>query len=209
MTRVLRRITRLGVLTLVVCAAVATVSAARAAADITIRGTATGKTIPLGNGTFRMVGTYVDPAAPDVTGSYQGTYVEETTGYTSCVIGGMYSDACAYRQEFNACNLISGQITFTSDGKSITVPISYSGVLRWNSGVCLDPTDPQIHNFVLVAFVYNGNPPAPGTPPYPDARGYGTFWNLDWLAFGTSRSVGSVYRDTFTFYIDLFGFLES
>ena len=209
MIRVLRRATRLGLLTLLVCAAAAALFVANAAADTTISGTATGITIPQGNGTFRMVGTYVDPTAPDVTGSYQGTYVQETTGYTSCVLIGMNSNGCAYNTQFNACNLITGQVTFTSEGKSITVPISYSWVLRLASGVCLDPTDAHIHNVVLVAFVYNGNPPAPGTPPYPDARGYGTFWNLDWLAIGTSRPVGSVYRDTFTFGINLFGFFES
>src|SRR5919201_2160312 len=84
MTRVFRRTRRLGLLTLLVCAAVATVGVANAAADVTISGTATGKTIPLGNGSFRIVGTYVDPATPGVGGVYDGTYTELTSGYTSC-----------------------------------------------------------------------------------------------------------------------------
>jgi hypothetical protein len=209
MTRILRKATRLGLLTLLACAAAATLSVPRAAADTTISGTAIGITIPQGNGTFRMVGTYVDPAVPDVTGSYEGTFVEVTTGYTSCVLIGSNSNGCVYETQYNACNLISGQVTFRSQGKSITVPINSDPFLRWTSGVCLDPTDPRIHNVVLVDLVYNGNSPPPGTPPYPDARGYGRFANLEWFLSGTSQPAGSVYHDNFTFQLHLFGFLSS
>jgi len=209
MERLLRRAARLGVLTLLVGAAAATLFVASAAADTTISGTATGITIPQGNGTFRIVGTYVDPAIPDVRGSFHGTYVEDTTGYTSCILIGMNSNGCPFEAQYNACNDITGRVTFTSKGKSVTVPITSSPVQRWDSGVCLDPTDRRIHNVVFADFIYNGNPPPPGTPPYPDARGYGSFANLLFFLSGTSQPVGSVYHDNFTFQLDLFGFLGS
>ena len=209
MDRLLRRATRLGLLTLLVGAAAATLFVGRAAADTTISGTATGITIPQGNGTFWIVGTYIDPAVPGVRGTFLGTYVEETTGYTSCILIGMNANLCPFEAQYNACNVISGRVTFRSQGKSVTVPITSSPVQRWDSGVCLDPTDPRIHNVVFADFIYNGNPPPPGTPPYPNARGYGSFADLLFFLSGTSRPIGSVYLDNFTFQLDLFGFLAS
>jgi hypothetical protein len=178
MTNVLRGRARLAALTLLVCLAAA-VFAASAATDISIGGTASGKTMPLGNGTFRIVGKYVDPAS--VTGTYVGTYREVTTGYTAC---GVFQVATTCSRPF--CNLVSGQVTLSSQGKSVVLPIV--SVFQVFSAVCLDPVDPSVHDVHLFGCSCGADV---------ISRGYGlpvaAFGGLD----GISRPFESVYTDSF------------
>lgn len=190
MTTALRRTRRLGLLTLLVCAAGATVGVANAAADATISGTATGKTIRLGNGSFRIVGTFVDPATPGVGGTYKGTYTELTSGYTSC-------NNKIFCAAFT-CNLIAGQLTFSSAGKSVTLNFN-SFLSPQFPSVCLDPVDPEVHDVNLwmnnyVGFCGSGI----------SSRGYGPVYLSSGGMFGSSRHLaGGVYVDTSSLDISL------
>jgi hypothetical protein len=182
---------RLGLIMLLVFAAVAAAPGV-AAADV-ITGTATGKTIPLGNGTFRIVGTYTD-ASTGVAGRYVGTYVEDTTGYTSCRFIGFGAFFCD-RPPDVTCNLIHGEVTFRSQGKMLTLGIGVDFPFgRISSAVCLDPTTALIHDVNLELF--NGRTPAGFSRGYGDIDyAYGTMW-------GTSTPLaGGGYEDTFSLYI--------
>jgi hypothetical protein len=186
---------RLGLVMLLVVAAVA--AAPGAATAQTITGTATGKTIPLGNGTFRIVGTYTDGSKPGVVGTYVGTYVEDTTGYTSCPLIGTYEVFCD--REWNPaafrCNLIHGEVTFRSQGRTLTLLIGTEFPLgHATSAVCLDITNPQIHNVNLELF--NGTPAV-------FSRRYGDLMYAYGTMFGTSTPRGrSAYADSFLLWIE-------
>lgn len=145
---------RLGVFVLLVFAAAAAGPAAAMADPISspIEGTATGMTIPLGNGTFRIVGTFTDASTPGIAGTYVGTYVEDTTGYTSCFslsIGGQV--LCALFPELARCNIIHGSVTIRSRGETNTFFIGGDFFLqgRLLSVVCLNRTNPEVHDVDL------------------------------------------------------------
>jgi hypothetical protein len=138
---------RLGVMTLLVFAAVA--AAPGAATAQTIDGTATGKTIAQGNGTFRIVGTFTDPSTPGIAGTYVGTYVEETTGYTSCRFINLGSFFCIDPANVT-CNLIRGSVTIRSRGESQRFLIGADFPRgRAASAVCLNASNPEIHDVFL------------------------------------------------------------
>jgi hypothetical protein len=139
---------RLGVLMLLVFAAVA--AAPGAASAQTIEGTATGKTIAQGNGTFRIVGTYTDASTGEV-GTYVGTYVEYTTGYTSCPFPTFAGEmACFEDPGLARCNLIRGEVTVRSQGEMLTLSIASQLFPVITSAVCLKGTDdPQSYDVFL------------------------------------------------------------
>ncbi len=183
---------RLGLIVLLAFVAVA--AAPGAASAQTIDGTATGKTIPLGNGSFRIVGTLTDPSAPGVVGTYVGTYTEITTGYTSCRFIGFGSIFCDEPSDFT-CNLIEGEVTFRSRGKTVTLAIGIDFQFgRLASAVCLNPTDPDIHE-VHLELVGSGEG---------FSRGYGDLMYAYGGMSGTSTPLGgAVYQDNLSFSITL------
>jgi len=154
---------RVGFVVLLLFAAVAAAPGI-ASADETIQGTATGKTIPLGNGTFRIVGTFTDPSRPGVIGTYVGTYVEMSTGYTTCRFTSITGTANCYpmcngengpycNEGFDvvSCNRIQGSVTIRSQGESQTLSIGsewFSVYGAW-SAVCLNPSNREIHDVFI------------------------------------------------------------
>jgi hypothetical protein len=184
--------TRLGLIVLLALAALAAAPGAASAQWIQIDGTATGKTIPLGNGTFRIVGTYTDASKPGVAGTYVGTYVETTTGYTSCITTGDAVFLCSEGvPTISSCNLIHGEVTFRSQGRMLTLFIAsdFSGHLT--SGVCLTE-DPEIHSveFRLVGLGEGFS------------RGYGDINFVEGYMAGSSTPLaGGVYEDSFELHL--------
>jgi hypothetical protein len=183
---------------------------APASADIFISGTATGRTIAVGNGTFRIAGTYVDPAVPNVRGTYSGSYTELTTGYTSCRFLGFGSIHCGEwpsGPEWR-CNLISGELTLSSQGKWVTLQIGNGDVYRGRvtAGVCLNATNPSIHDVYFLSLA--GNPP---WWPYAYAGisgGYGPVAGAEAYLTGTSTPLGGgVYADHLTLSAQLYSVL--
>jgi hypothetical protein len=195
MKRVLLNPARLGVAVLLVFAAAAAGPEAASATEIT--GTATGKTSPRGKGVFRISGAYKDPST-DEAGTYAGTYVEDTTGYTSCPLTGTYEVYCDHEVNPAAfrCNLIHGEVTFKSRGRTLTLLIGTEFPLGHAiSAVCLDSTNPQIHNVNLELF--NGTPAL-------FSRGYGDLMYAYGTVFGTSTPRGrAAYEDSFRLSIDM------
>jgi hypothetical protein len=182
MKSLFRQPARLGLIILLAVAAVA--AAPGAASAQVISGTATGKTIAQGNGTFRIVGTFTDASTGEV-GTYVGTYVETTTGYISCRFIGLGAINCDEPADFT-CNLIEGEVTFRSHGRRLTLGIGTDfNFGRISSAVCLDPTNPEIHNVTLELF---------GT----ESRGYGDP-SFVWGSMGGTSTplAGGVYADTF------------
>jgi hypothetical protein len=174
----------------------AAVAAPSGAATAATTGTATGKTISLGNGTYRISGAYRDPSS-GASGTYAGTYVEDTIGYTSCSLTGTYEVYCD--REWNPaafrCNLIHGTVTFRSQGRMLRLLIGTEFPLgHFTSAVCLDDTDPQIHNVSIALF--NGTPEA-------FSRGYGDLMYAYGSMFGTSTPRrNGVYEDRSSLMID-------
>jgi hypothetical protein len=152
MKKLLLQPVRLGLLMLLVLAAVGAAPGTAAPITETITGTATGKTIPLGNGTFRIVGTFTDPSTPGVAGTYVGTYVETTTGYITCPIAGVGAGACGPIDSGNhRCNLVEGSVTIRSRGESSTLLIGGDWLSqgRFLSAVCRNRINPEIHDVFL------------------------------------------------------------
>ncbi len=178
---------------LLVFAAVATGPDTASATEMTA--SATGKTSPRGKGMFRISGAYTDPSTGD-RGTYAGTYVEDTTGYTSCSLTGTYEVYCD--REWNPaafrCNLIHGEVSFRSQGRRLTLLIGTEFPLgHAKSAVCLDITNPQIHNVNLELF--NGTPAV-------FSRGYGDLDYAYGSMFGISTPRGrGVYDDSFSLYL--------
>jgi len=183
-------------LSLVALLAFAAAAAAPGAASAqTINGTATGKTIPLGDGTFRIVGTLRDASTRGVVGTYVGTYVEVTTGYTTCrdprgvycypKCDGTNYPFCNEGYNIFSCNYISGSVTVRLRGESSTFRIGgdYISMGYRVSVVCLDQNDPEIHEveLFLTDFDYDIEP----------ATGF--------LGGTSTPGKGGVYEDAFSF----------
>jgi hypothetical protein len=166
--------------------------AATAAADTgSIVGSASGQTIAQGNEVFRSVGSYVDASAGGITGRYLATYVQDTTAFSSCDLTGFAAMACAFTPEDNQCNLIHGEITFTSSRGSLALAIGENGLIRHAAAICLDPTNPGSLAIHLALLAFSGPDPVPN-------RGYGTFFEQVWgYMAGTSQPVGNTYTDSF------------
>jgi len=193
MKNVLLNAVRVGVILLAVFTAVGTQPDVASATEVT--GSATGKTGPRGNNTFRISGAYADPSTGDV-GTYVGTCVEDTTGYTSCPLIGTYEVYCDrewYPAAFR-CNLIHGEVTFRSQGSMLRLLIGSEFPLgHATSAVCVDVTNPHIHNVNIELF--NGTPAV-------FSRGYGDLTYVYGSLFGTSTPRGrGVYDDSFSLYL--------
>lgn len=145
---------------------------------------ARGVTIPLPNGTFKLVGVFT--ADDGMVGTYAGEYVEETTGYTSCLdtFGG--SGPSCWVTPPPRCNRVIGEITFRFRGETAHFLIrngATSATWRFRSGVCLGVADPSVHGvdlWLIHSLVQFSQ----------DPRGY---------MHGTSRPLGGgVYADDFS-----------
>jgi len=193
MKSLFRQLARTGLVMLLAFAALGAVPATASAQFIVLAsGTATGKTIPLRDGTFRIVGTYTD--ASGARGTYLGTYVEDTTGYTSCPYIGFDEDNCLFQPAEYQCNRIHGEVTFRSQGKVLTLRIAIQPWYgRSYSSICLDPTNPETHDVGLWLFA--------GTPD-DFSRGYGDLNYAYGNMYGTSTPLaGGLYANTFSFQI--------
>lgn len=181
---------------LILACILATVAAPSDATSATTIGTATGKTRSLGNGTYRISGAYRDPST-GAAGTYAGTYVEDTIGYTSCSLTGTYEVYCdrEWNPDVFRCNLIHGEVTFRSQGRMLRLLIGTEFPLgHFTSAVCLDITDPQIHNVSIALF--NGTPEV-------FSRGYGDLMYAYGSMFGTSTPRrNGVYEDRSSLMID-------
>jgi hypothetical protein len=178
------------------CASVAAIAAACwagvASADVvSIGGDAAGRTIPLGNGTFRVVGTF-SSADTSAKGNYNATYVEDTVGYTSCDRLGFGVLDCFLDPAAHQCNLIHGQITVNTSGNSVSLPIGADGFQRVTSAVCLDPDHPGQYVVHLDSAVDTLPPGGVET------KGYGTFTTVFGHLTGTAAPLGNVYADSLT-----------
>ena len=183
------------------CAIVAAVAAsswaAVASADVvSIGGNATGRTLPLGNGTFRVIGTFTD-AGTSLNGNYNGTYTEDTVGYTSCDRLGFGVIDCLLDPAAHQCNLIHGTITFSSAGNSVTLPIGSNALSRVTSAVCLDPDNPG-QDLVHLESAVETLPPGGVV-----TKGLGTFTTAFGHVAGTAAPQGHVFADSFTFVVSL------
>jgi hypothetical protein len=98
----------------------ALVFAATAQADWTFTGSAKGITMQMGDGTYKILGTYTDPYAPNGFGHYSGTYTAQGD-FTSCVNIFFCRDPTS---ALSHCNGASGEVTFQSGVRLVTVFIS-------------------------------------------------------------------------------------
>ena len=177
-----------------------------ASADTSINGTAEGLTIPLGDGTFMIVGTYRD--ASGARGTYHGTYTELTTGYTSCRSTGIGEIFCGTSADWPyRCNLISGVVTLRSQGKSVTLYIGSAGLAppasRVVSGVCLREGTTTTRDTYLMLTNRTDNWPATVEE---FSRGYGILAYAVGSLVGTSTPLGGgIYVDSLTLQLGLFG----
>jgi len=183
------------------CAIVAAVAAAcwtavASADSVSIGGNATGRTIPLGNGTFRVIGTFTD-ANSSQNGNYSGMYTEDTVGYTSCDRLGFGVIDCVLDPAAHQCNLIHGSITFNSAGSSVTLPIGSNALGRVTSAVCLDPNNPGQYLVHLESAVETLPPDAVVT------KGMGTFTTAFGHVAGTAAPLGRVFADSFALVVSL------
>jgi hypothetical protein len=127
----------------VVSVAMMSPGAAHAPAQESIRvdGTATGRVVPLGSGSFRLVGTFVDSATGQ-RGSFVGSFVETTTGYISS--RGQTGHPLSTPDP--RCNHLSGEITIRlTDGVRFVAVISDLSPIpfeRTHSAICLSLTNP-------------------------------------------------------------------
>jgi hypothetical protein len=194
---------RLGLLVAAVLTALALPSLG--AADTFIGGTATGRTLALGNGTFQVVGTYRDAAGE--VGTYHGTYTEVTTGYTSCRSTGIGEIFCGTAAFPYSCNLIAGEITLRSRGRYVTLHIGPASLgppgSRVQSGVCLREGSAQRDTFLMVT---NRTNVWPATVEE-FSRGYGILAWAQGALVGTSSPLGGgrVYAEELALDLGLFG----
>jgi hypothetical protein len=165
---------------------------ASAQADITLSGTAEGITTLAPDGSFKMSGTYTDPSVPQGFGLYTGSYTELTTGYTSC------SDPLGFFCFYNPddirshCNIISGQITFHSGLKLVTV--FFGSPLHVLPVVCQLPGTTE--RLLSLPLFNQWNAPLE-----PSGRGYGPLAMAHGEMDGTSIPLRmNTYADTFNFF---------
>jgi hypothetical protein len=206
MLRLLQTRTRLAILMLVALATATSILAPSAAADIVVTnlsGTASGIRVPQGNGTFRIAGTWTSPAFPYAVGTYRGTYTEGLPAdYTSCnnltTLGTCVGNS--------ACNLITGQMTLSIAGNSLSLPIGSISLGKprpQQASVCLDPVDPSVLDVDVRGSNYSGGCISAGV------FGSGPVWGSVYFAAlimtGTSRPLGDgVYSDSYTLSLQTF-----
>jgi|RhiMethySRZTD1v2_1073278.scaffolds.fasta_scaffold189007_1 hypothetical protein len=194
---------RLGAL--VACFLAALAIPSLAGAVMFIEGSARGHTIALGDGTYLIVGTYRD--ATGEVGTYSGRYTEQTTGYTSCRSTGIGSIHCGEPGFPFRCNLVTGEVTLRSRGKSVTLHIGAAGLgspaARIQSGVCLQ--DDSSENRDMFLMLTNRTQVWPATEEE-FSRGYGIIAYAEGSLVGSSRPLGgSVLADEFDLDLGLFG----
>jgi hypothetical protein len=137
-----------------------------------------------------------DPSAPQGFGLYTASYTELTTGYTSC--SDPLGEFCLlYPNDIAShCNIISGQITFQSGMKLITV--LFSTPLHAFDVVCQLPgTTTRLYSLPLF------NIWAPGET---SSRGYGQLSVAQGYMVGNSVPLKKdAYADTFNLFSLDFG----
>jgi hypothetical protein len=162
----------------------------------TITGQASGKTVPLGDGNFLVVGTYRDSLG--VPGTYFGRYHEVTTGYNSCRSTGIGEVFCGSSGFPYRCNLIRGEITLRSVGRVLNLIIGSAGFFpplsRLQSAICQQEANPAIHDTYLMLANRVANFPATEEE---FSRGYGLLDEVRGSLIGTSTPAGGspVYSD--------------
>jgi hypothetical protein len=156
----------------------------------TLSGTAEGVTTEAPDGTFKMAGTYTDATAPNGFGRYYGSYsyaIGFPTDFTTCQdnLGqNCFGDIWSY------CNVVTGQITFQSGFKLITVYLSYFPLHGLDVVCQLPGTTDRAYSLGLF------NQAAPGES---FSRGYGDPELAHGGMVGTSIPLmNGKYADTFT-----------
>jgi hypothetical protein len=171
----------------------------------TITGQASGRTVPLPDGDFLVVGTYSD--SQGVSGTYFGRYHEVTTGYNSCRSTGIGEIFCGTPGFPYRCNLIRGEITLRSVGRVLNLMIGSAGffppLARLQSGICQQETNPAIHDTYLMLTNIAHNFPATEEE---FSRGYGLLNMVLGSLTGTSTPLGSspVYSDDLALQLTLY-----
>jgi hypothetical protein len=205
--RTLRRGLRLCMIVAGLVAALAIPSLA--AADTFINASAAGRTIPLGNGTFQISGTFVDGSG--AVGTYVGRYTQLTTGYTSCRATGLSEGNCGTSFFPYRCNLVSGVVTLRTAGAYVTLNIGSAffapPLSRLWSGVCLkEGSTTERDTYLLLT---NRTALWPATVEE-FSSGYGLLAYAVGSLVGTSTPLGrSASADALTLELGLFGNISS
>jgi hypothetical protein len=168
----------------IVAAVVSLALAGTARADWTLGPSATGVSQDAGDGTYEIAGTYSDPYAPNGFGHYRGT-ITASGDFTSCrdvqvCVPGIWSH----------CNVASGEVTFQSGVRLVTVFIS--GFPSMTTVVPVVCQFPGTTTRALWLELFNIWAPAESV------RGYGPLFGADGLLAGTSvPRNNNVYEDNF------------
>jgi hypothetical protein len=210
-----------GIISIAAAVAMLGLTGIASAAEITVSGTATGRTIPIGDSAYRMIGTWRD--ASGAVGTYNATVHTVAAAdiggqqypaggtpddFTSCpfvffgTIGCIPPPVLAaegdpYPNRNFRCNLLEGSITVRSRGKELTLAIGSGNVFRprVHAAVCTSLADPAIHETDLEMSRIVDSFPV-GTDEF--NRGYGPLAIAEGSLRGISTPLGGggVYSDT-------------
>jgi hypothetical protein len=175
-----------------IVAALAMFALAATAQAGTLSGTAEGVTTETPDGSFTMSGTYTDASAPNGFGRYYGSYsyaIGFPTDFTTCQDN--LGQNC-FGDIFSYCNVVTGQITFQSGFRLITVYLSNFPLHGFDVVCQLPGTTDRVYSLGL------SNLAAPGES---FSRGYGDPEFAFGGMVGTSTPlVNGKYADTFNIF---------